>query len=173
MTIDLRKPIENIVNRIPEKHCAQLGRMSSAWAFFEYCVNVIIWRMAEISYKRGACLTAQFPNMERRFDALAALVAQECEDKTFVKKIHDFAEETIHDFAEETHKLSLERNRLVHDLWELNPESGPEKKLIFGYKEINGAKIEHLLISIYEHIGAFELLAKDCYDAMRVSGKKL
>ncbi len=59
---------------ITKEHYEAVGRVSNAWATFEFYTDRLIWWTANVSEPVGACITAQYIGPGPRFRALAALV---------------------------------------------------------------------------------------------------
>jgi len=52
--------------RPDDPHYTAVGRVASAWAAFEFSVELAIWELADVGQSRGACMTAQIfaiPNL--------------------------------------------------------------------------------------------------------------
>ena len=62
-----------------DPHYEAIGRVASAWAYFEFHVNQLIWRIAAIDDERGACLTSHIYTVNSRMKALLALLHLEYE----------------------------------------------------------------------------------------------
>jgi hypothetical protein len=57
-----------------EQHYTLIGKISANWSTFEALINSAIWRGARIEDNPGACITSQILAINRRIDALTALV---------------------------------------------------------------------------------------------------
>ena len=86
-----------------------LGSTISAWAHFEYQIDELIWELARLEPEQGACLTAQFPTVAARFNALIALAR--------TQHINDKDIERLNTIRNRSDSLTEKRNRLVHDPW--------------------------------------------------------
>lgn len=124
---------------LDEPHYAAIGRVANEWAHFEFTVDRLIWALMRADDKKNlaACVTSQLPSIVRRFDALAALVAEYPEsDDALTKKINRL--------AERANKVAKMRNRIVHDSWAKSLATGEhvrlqvtaDKKLDFTHKPV-------------------------------------
>lgn len=94
-----------------------IAEAASQWAWIEFEVHWMIWRLAEVNPTTGACLTAQIFTFGAKIDALLSLLRERDAPEEFVKKISQFAESA---------RGALDaRNRFVHDVW-LNDLHNPD-----------------------------------------------
>ena len=53
---------------------ASIGKVVSSWATLDVLMHRLIWDLANVSDREGACITSQIPNSARCLDAIIALV---------------------------------------------------------------------------------------------------
>jgi hypothetical protein len=116
-----------------DPHYEAIGRVASAWAFFDFHVSQQIWWLAAVDDERGACLTSNMMSINMRMNTLLALIELEAR---FHKEpnLHDKrpAQDTLPAFLKELNALnnkqvaplSKERNRIVHDTWMYGKKTG-------------------------------------------------
>lgn len=92
---------------IPDEHVVLIGRISDAWAQFEFQIDRGIWHLADTEQQLAACITAQFQSVHPRLKAFAALIAVRNGSDESVKKAKKFYGEIS--------GLIETRNRSVHD----------------------------------------------------------
>jgi hypothetical protein len=155
-SVEMSTLLDELADR--ERHYAAIGKVTSNWAAFEQLVHSSLWCLAKAEDRPGACLTAQIPNIARAFDALASLADLHGGSKALVRKINQF--------AEHTHAINGRRNRIVHDPWNWNDETGKpyrlqisaQKKLVFGPLPMDTKEVDQLVEDIFNHINAYETL---------------
>lgn len=138
-----------------------IGQITAKWAILEHTLNEVVWKLANIPEKIGACFTAQYMNHSQRLDTIIALshihgvpTALIAEAKSLKQKLFDAADA---------------RNRAVHDPWlEITAwtsdgnssqvaqfKSMDKKGLNFGPQNIDLKALEETLARVNDRI-------KDC-----------
>ena len=154
---------------IPTSHYAAIGKVVANWAAFEHLAESALWVLAQVNDEPGACLTAQIPNMARRFDALLALL-----------RLHGASEDIIKDtniFVEATHALTVKRNRVAHDAWHwdfrtqraLRLEISAQKRLIYGFTAMPEDEVDEIVEEIAVHIDSFAALMRRVFSSLSLS----
>jgi hypothetical protein len=88
---------------------AGIGRIATTWAKLEFIINEMIWDLANLDIRSGACITAQITSPVSRMRALIALVHEHGGDKKLVSDLNKF--------SGRIDALARRRNRIVHDPW--------------------------------------------------------
>jgi hypothetical protein len=101
---------------ITKEHYEAVGRVSNAWATFEFYTDKLIWWAANVAEPIGACITAQYIGPGPRFRALAALVKLRGANADLIKAINKF--------STTAQGVAGERNRWAHDPMFVDVESG-------------------------------------------------
>jgi len=134
-----------------DAHYGAIGRIASAFSYFEFHINQLIWQLSAQDDERGACVTSHIYTFSGRTKALLALI----------ELIHDQLPEAVRDadkdnpdslpklraelkklFDKKGEQLSRKRNRVVHDTWMYGKKTGSivqirqtaERKLDYGFK---------------------------------------
>ena len=96
---------------LPEDHpfYARVGLVASEWAHFEHILDLIIWRLAEVDDRRGACITAQIMGAGGRCKAISTLAGNEGLPNTLIKRVRKL--------MSDSYPVADLRARLVHDPW--------------------------------------------------------
>ncbi len=94
-----------------------IGRVAAAWARFEVSIDLWLCDFAEVSYKVGTCFTAQLIGPRPRMEAFIAIVRYFGADDSWNKSLEGI--------AKDVQALAEQRNRAVHDVWELSDASSP------------------------------------------------
>lgn len=125
-----------------------IGRIATAWAYFELHVNLSIWELANVSQQAGACITSHIGNPNARFRALIALVQ--------LRGGTDSHYKVLNNLSGKADALSRQRNRLVHDPGSQKENEKGEKEgffrfevtadrtLTFGMQQVNFEDISKL-----------------------------
>src|SRR5947209_12725652 len=88
---------------------AGIGRVAAVWAKLEFLINEMIWDLANVDIRSGACITSQLTSPVSRMRALIALV-----------RLHGGKDDLITDLNKLSGRidaLARRRNRIVHDPW--------------------------------------------------------
>lgn len=111
---------------MPDDHPMLLvvGQIASQWAHIEHVLDMIIWRLASVEPRKGACITAQLNGPYARFRAILSLANVMGLDRKLIKRIHTLSNE-VQGKAEKRH-------RVVHDPWysEMNTKSPAQFKSV-------------------------------------------
>lgn len=131
------------------------GRVSDAWAMFEFHLDRTIWSMAAVNDGAGACITAQFVGVYGRLRALQSLVELAGGSKDL--------QSDLASLAGRSEPLAEKRNRIVHDPWMINVTKHTagkmritaKKTLHFAYVPVTPSEVESLLNEINAHTSRF------------------
>jgi hypothetical protein len=134
-------PIEKDITK---EHFEAVGRVSNAWATFEFYTNRLIWWVANVDEPIGACITAQYIGPGPRFRALAALVKLRGGNSELIKSINRF--------SVTAQGVAGERNRWSHDPMFVEDETGDvfrwqataDRVLVFELKPVLLAEMQSL-----------------------------
>jgi hypothetical protein len=141
-----------------DEHLLAVGHIAAAWASLEHHINQVIWALASVEDRDGACLTAQMPSLLSRLRALISLVGE-----------NGGSEELIADLNRFSHKadaLSRRRNRVIHDTWYHDEgvvsqlEITADRKLKFAKQPIELSALRELWDDIFDAGDAFSDLHK-------------
>lgn len=86
-----------------------IGYVATGWARLEHSINRVIWSLASMDDKDGACVTAQIPGLLPRMRALIALAHRHGCGDVLLKDLNKF--------SSRIDGLARKRNRIVHDPW--------------------------------------------------------
>src|SRR4051812_16223161 len=92
---------------IPAEYYEAIGRVTNAWAQFEWEIDAMIAFAAGIAPTVSACMTTQMIGPNPRFRALASLVGLRPEAGQLLKAVNRMSAEMS--------ALADKRNRLSHD----------------------------------------------------------
>ncbi len=159
-----------------DPHYEAIGRVTSAWAFFEFHVNQAIWLLSALDDERGACVTSHIYNISARIKALLALI--ELMDRDYPEPVEVNGkprEYSLRDIINKLKKLSnkqvepisRERNRIIHDTWMYGKTTGSiaqirataNRKLDYGFRPADISEINATHRGILKLDGAFLILA--------------
>jgi hypothetical protein len=84
-----------------------IGTVASAWAEFEFSVNVAIWELANVSCMAGTCMTSQMIGPGPRFRCLVSLL--------HLRKVPSPLIDALNSLSGDATKLAAKRNRYLHD----------------------------------------------------------
>lgn len=151
MTEDFEQESHFHVLKKDDPHYSAIGRVTSAFSYFEFHINQLIWILSDIDDERGACITSNIFTFSARTKALLALI----------ELIHDELPKSVREadkdspdslpklraqlkklFDKEGDPLSRKRNRVVHDTWMYGKKTGAivqirqtaDRKLDYGFK---------------------------------------
>jgi hypothetical protein len=127
---------------------ALVGRVAAEWANYESILDRIIWKLADLSGPRGACITAQLMGAGVRLVTITSLANH----RGIMQKISD----TIGELENRTYSLQENRNRADHDPWFLETptnvvkqhRSQPKKQKVFGFVPIDSNSLDILIAGI-------------------------
>jgi hypothetical protein len=67
-------PITIFGKELHDSHLTEIGRVTTTWALFESKVDTMIWDLAGVDSRLGACMTTQIGSIHGRFRALLSLL---------------------------------------------------------------------------------------------------
>ena len=159
-----------------DPHYEAIGRVASAWAFFEFHVNQAIWLLSALDDERGACVTSHIYNISARIKALLALI--ELTDRDHPEPVEVNGKPRVHSLRDIINKLkklsnkqiepiSRHRNRIIHDTWMYGKTTGAiaqirataDRKLDYGFRPADLDEINATHRGILRLDGAFQILA--------------
>jgi hypothetical protein len=105
--------------RLGQIHYAAIGRVAAAWSRFEFHLDGWNMTLADLPDGIGACFTAQVLGSRGRVDCFIALVRHLGASGKWNTQLEEFATEVV--------KLGEQRNRAVHDIWQLDNPSEPHR----------------------------------------------
>src|SRR6185437_10565393 len=109
--------------RVGQIHYAAIGRVAAAWSRFEFDIDGWNMAFAGLSDEVSACFTAQVFGSRGRADCFIALVRHfGGSEKWFKKWLR-----RLEDFSKEVQALGEQRNRAIHDVWQLDDPSEPHR----------------------------------------------
>jgi hypothetical protein len=93
---------------IPADHLAEIGRITNAWAHFEFAIDRTTWDVCDLPHQLGACLTAQIHSARDKMNALIHACA--------LRQFPEGLNEELREFRDKVAgPLQTKRNRVVHD----------------------------------------------------------
>lgn len=139
---------------LPDAHpfYAIVGRVASEWARLEHILDMIIWELADLDPKRGACITAQFMGPAPRYNTIATLARYKGLNPALAKRIARLKQKTF--------DVSEQRNRYIHDPWLIELDSGgvaqframPAKNPRYGFEPIAPEETEKTISRIKDRL---------------------
>lgn len=105
--------------QLQHRHYSAIGQVAAAWAYFEAIIDTWLIHFAEVKFEIGVCFTAQMVGPRPRMDSFIALTRHLGANKKWNK--------ILEDFAKDVQKLAEQRNRAVHDVWELSEPATPHR----------------------------------------------
>lgn len=133
-----------------------IGRVAAAWAHLEHMADQEIWQLAGVRMEAGACITSHLQSLNRRLQALIALVRLRNGGDALVGKLNKF--------VALTDRLS---NRAVHDPW-LIIGDGPgrfevtaNRKLVFQFQPETADRLKEVESEIDRAIKEFAQLSHE------------
>ena len=144
---------------ITREHYEAVGRVSNAWATFEFYTDRLIWWVANVAEPIGACITAQYIGPGPRFRALAALAKIQGADSELIKAINKF--------SATAQGVASDRNRWSHDPMLVDVETGEvfrhqvtaDRSLVFELKPAVVADMFALEKKIWGAVDELKVLA--------------
>jgi hypothetical protein len=116
-----------------DTHYAAIGRVAAQWAEFEALVDGWALLFAGVTTEVGVCFTGQMIGPRPRLDAFIALARHFCPKSKHLKPLEDFAKDIV--------GLAEQRNRAVHDVWELTDPQQPQRYEATAKKTVRVLKI--------------------------------
>jgi hypothetical protein len=114
--------------KVASKHCAALGQVALNWAIFETIIDYWNLKLADISPQFGTCLTAQIAGSGRKLDAFIPIVK--------LLGIKKPSADTLEKFAKKAGCLAEQRNRAIHDPWDLSNPNTPKRLELTARKKL-------------------------------------
>jgi hypothetical protein len=153
---------------LPEGHpfYAVVGLIASEWAHVEHILDLIVWKLAGIDPKHGACITAQIMGISGRCKAIVALANLQRLPTELAKRVRTLMERS-YDAADR-------RACIVHDPWfiEIGEDSiGQFKSMAykdqrFGIIDVSETEVSDTLRRIRELKTIAGDLHRDFHDAL-------
>jgi hypothetical protein len=148
------------IRGVDDAHYAAVGKVASNWAVLERLIDSAIWGLASVDDIPGACLTSQFPSIGRRLDAFSALLRIRDATDALMKKVGQF--------TKAANDLQRERNRIMHDPWVLDKETGvphrfqitADPRPVFKYRAVPTADVLSIVDKIASLIDDFDNLIR-------------
>ena len=103
----MRKAIED--DMIWGRLTSGIGHIATAWAKLEWIINEMIWDLANVDVRVGACITANIISPAQRMRTLIALVHLHGGKDDLIKELNRF--------SARLDGLARRRNRIIHDPW--------------------------------------------------------
>ncbi len=101
-------------------HYAAIGRVAAAGALFESTVDQHLFEIAGLGIEAGICFTGQMIGPRPRIDAFIALVR--------LKGLNGRKwNEKLEEIAKGATGLAEQRNRAVHDVWDVSHPEKPQR----------------------------------------------
>jgi hypothetical protein len=110
------------------KHYAAIGLVTANWSYFEAVLDTWIHRFADTSPEVGVCLTSQIFGSARKIDALVSLIR--------LRGVSDPSAGEFDALSKKTNGLAEQRNRVVHDLWNLSDPKLPKRQTAMARKKL-------------------------------------
>ena len=159
-----------------DPHYEAIGRVASAWAYFDFHVTQAIWLLSALDDERGACVTSHIYNISARIKALLALLELMDQDHPEPLQANGKPREySLRDIIRKLKKLSdkqiepvsRERNRIIHDTWMYGKTTAAiaqirataDRKLDYGFRPANLSKINDTHRRILKLDQEFQVLA--------------
>jgi hypothetical protein len=153
-----------------------IGRIASSWAHVERLFDQMIWDLADLDGQKGACITAQLPNIAARCNTIIAqLTLLESKEGLSTRNLVS----TMTDIRNKSNGPGEPRNRAVHDPWYVYTKleqtaqyrAMPARDLRFGLIPVDHDDLEKTLNSIREFSERVSKF-KDDVSALLASRKK-
>lgn len=105
--------------RLRTAHYAAIGEVAAMWAYFELAVDEWLAMFAKVEIPIGLCFTGQMIGPNPRLSAFIALVRHRGAKKKWNK--------VMEELALDVSALAEQRNRAVHDIWDLTEATAPQR----------------------------------------------
>jgi hypothetical protein len=102
-----------------DKHLSRIGLVAANWAYFEALIDHKTLEIAGIQHEQGSCLTAQIAGSGRKLDAFISIVR--------LVGVKTPSAQVLEDFSKRTTGLAEQRNRAIHDPWDLSNPDDPKR----------------------------------------------
>jgi hypothetical protein len=136
-------------DRARNLHYSAIGQVAACWSYFEAVIDTWLMAFADVAPRIGVCFTSQMLGSRPRIDAFIALVR--------CLGAHEKWPKVLEAFAKDVQGLSEQRNRAVHDVWDLSESSMPHRFEASAKRRLRIAKIHvptESLLRLARHIEA-------------------
>jgi hypothetical protein len=153
---DQPKPI---IYGATDEICRGIGRVANEWAILESFVDIEIWQIVGSDNEACACITAHLQSLNRRLQALLALVRLRGGDEKLASALNRF--------IAKTDNLAKKRNRAVHDPWvsredrNYRLEVTAERRLIMQFNRDSADRLESVRAEIETARNEFDIICAD------------
>jgi hypothetical protein len=140
----------------------EVGRIAAVWGMLEWRMDTLIWDLAGVEQRLGACITSQLNGHAPRIRTITALAAMLEVPEAVLKKIRTFGN-TLREPQEE-------RNRIIHDAWfvgmldksvnKMTVAMG-SKKLTFEQRPVTVDSLRETLRKSQAHLQEFNVLQQE------------
>jgi hypothetical protein len=155
-------------SRLANQHYAAIGRVAASWARFEVTIDLWLTEFAGIPLEVGICFTGQMVGPRARVDAFIALVRHMGADAKLVKQLNKL--------APEIEAAGRQRNRAVHDVWELSDATTPLRVERTAFKTLRALSVhvpteelQQFELQVIELDTRFAVLAVQIWDQLHAS----
>jgi hypothetical protein len=163
------KEIENA--RLSNGHYSAIGQVAQAWAYFEAIVDTWLSALLNRPFPMVVCLTGQLIGPRGRIDGFIALVR--------VLGSRAKWNDDLEDIAKRVTGLAEQRNRAVHDLWDLTSPATPIRREATAKRHVRVLDVPvptHELLelkdSIYQLANEFDDMASSIFTELHSSPGK-
>ena len=153
-------------------HYAMIGRVAAAFARFEVSVDLWLNDFAGVSDGVGLCLTGQITNPGARIDAFIAMARHFGADDKWNKPFEQL--------AKDVKGMAEQRNRAVHDVWELSNPATPVRLERTARREakmlsihVPTQKLHEMELNIVQLERRFNQIAAQLFAQLRASPYRL
>jgi hypothetical protein len=157
--------------RISNQHYSAIGQVAASWAYFEAVVDTWICNFMEVKPEIAVCATAQMIGPRSRIDAFISLVR--------IRGSKSKWNEDLEQFAKYATILSEQRNRAVHDIWDLTQPDHPLRREATAGKTVRmlaihepTEKLLDLVKNICELVSHFDDIATTIFNEIHSSPKR-
>jgi hypothetical protein len=119
--------------RLVHQHYAAIGQVAALWAYFESVVDFWLVTFAGLEPEVGVCFTAQMSGTRGRINGFIALVRHLGAGERWDKQLTTL--------ADDTRGLADQRNRAVHDVWDLSEAESPQRREASAQRRVRILKI--------------------------------
>jgi hypothetical protein len=146
-----------------EAYYLAVGKIITNWAMLEARLASAIWRIAEIPDDFGASITSQIYTLDGKVKALQAILRARGYEREAAN---------LGTVIDDIKGLATIRNRLVHDPVHIREgivyrmEITAERRLSFGYKKVDLAKLSRVVDHINTADDRIEVALKPALDAI-------
>jgi hypothetical protein len=114
-------------------HYSAIGLIAARWAYYEAVIDTWLLHYAEIEADVGICFTSQMMGSRPKIEAFIAL--------SKLRGAPDKWNKRLEELAKETQSLSEQRNRAVHDVWDLTDAKIPLRHEATAKRLVRNVKI--------------------------------